>query len=74
MYFFQATFDLILNKAVAAKLPRDEMVKTLFVFSDMEFDEAGGDKYETDYMLIERKFAEAGYPLPGNLLLFVFYF
>ena len=34
----------------------------------MEFDEAGGRKYETDYMLIERKFAEAGYSLPGNSL------
>ena len=40
----------------------------------MEFDEAGGQKYETDYMLIERKFAEAGYPLPGNSLFYVFYF
>jgi len=50
------------------------MVKTVFVFSDMEFDEAGGRKYETDYMLIERKFAEAGYPLPGNSLVYLIKF
>lgn len=41
------------------------MVQTIFVFSDMEFDDCGGDKYETDYQMIQRKFAEAGYPLPG---------
>ena len=58
---------MILNKAIAAKLPPNEMVKTLFVFSDMEFDEAdGGDKYETDFMQIQQKFAESGYPMPGK--------
>ena len=58
---------MILNKAIAAKLPANEMVKTIFIFSDMEFDDCGGKQYETDFMLIQRKFAESGYPSPGNL-------
>jgi len=62
-----------LNKAIAAKLPANEMVKTIFIFSDMEFDCCGGKQYETDYMLIQRKFAESGYPLPGNLFIFLLY-
>jgi len=65
---------LILNKAIAAKLPPNEMVKTLFVFSDMEFDEAdNGGKNETDFMQIQHKFADAGYPMPGKLYFKTFY-
>ncbi len=61
---------MILNKAIAAKLPSNEMVKTIFVFSDMEFDEAdNGGKNETDFMQIQHKFADAGYPMPGILYL-----
>ncbi|KAG7583286.1 Uncharacterized conserved protein UCP015417 vWA [Arabidopsis suecica] len=37
---FQKVFDLILEVAVEAKLKPEEMIKTLFVFSDMEFDQA----------------------------------
>ncbi len=33
-------FNLILERAVKAKLPPSDMVKTLFIFSDMEFDKA----------------------------------
>lgn len=41
------------------------MVKTLFIFSDMEFDACGGDQYETDYKMIKKKFDDAGYQLPA---------
>jgi hypothetical protein len=41
------------------------MVKTLFIFSDMEFDDCGGNEYETDYQFVKRKFEQAGYPLPA---------
>ena len=41
------------------------MVKTIFIFSDMEFDACGGTEYETDYQLIRRLFDEAGYQLPA---------
>ncbi|KAK9829195.1 hypothetical protein WJX72_004438 [[Myrmecia] bisecta] len=37
---FDAVFELLLACALAVKLPPEDMVKTLFVFSDMEFDDA----------------------------------
>ncbi|KAI8566425.1 hypothetical protein RHMOL_Rhmol02G0039600 [Rhododendron molle] len=80
---FQKVFDRILEVAVQGKLREDEMIKTVFVFSDMEFDQASkssrysfsglrGSRYgrtsanttnnwETDYMVIERKYKEKGY-------------
>jgi hypothetical protein len=61
---FQAVFDLLLNKAVREKTPPSDMIRTIFVFSDMEFDSCGGKAYETDYQLIKRKYSQAGYPMP----------
>ncbi|KAK3132112.1 hypothetical protein QOZ80_6AG0515970 [Eleusine coracana subsp. coracana] len=58
---FQATFDRILQVAVDAKLAPEKMIKTLFVFSDMEFDQASQNPWETDYQAICRKFRDAGY-------------
>ena len=64
-FIYQAVFDLILQLATSIKLRPEDMVKTLFIFSDMEFDECGGHEYETDYQLIKRKFEDAGYRLPA---------
>ncbi|WWC63850.1 uncharacterized protein I303_106455 [Kwoniella dejecticola CBS 10117] len=62
---FYKVFDLILNTAKQQNLKPDEMVKKVFVFSDMQFDAAAHNDYgETEHKVIERKFAEAGYPLP----------
>ena len=58
---FQAVFDKLLSVAVAGKLSPEQMVKKVFVFSDMEFDEASLRPWETDYEAITRKFTEAGY-------------
>ncbi|RLN11592.1 hypothetical protein C2845_PM09G20190 [Panicum miliaceum] len=58
---FQAVFDKLLSVAVAGKLPSERMVKKVFVFSDMEFDQASSNPWETDYEAITRKFTEAGY-------------
>ncbi|XP_074348459.1 uncharacterized protein LOC141687172 [Apium graveolens] len=58
---FQKVFDQILKVAVGAKLSEEQMVKRLFVFSDMEFDEASLHPWETDYQAIQRKFKENGY-------------
>ncbi|KAF7151646.1 hypothetical protein RHSIM_Rhsim02G0036400 [Rhododendron simsii] len=72
---FQKVFDRILEVAVKGKLSEDEMMKTLFFFSDMEFDRASRtynycgsgygrastNNWETDYMVIERKYKEKGY-------------
>ncbi|XP_076909469.1 uncharacterized protein LOC143566736 [Bidens hawaiensis] len=58
---FQKVFDKMLEVAVNSKLREDDMVKRVFVFSDMEFDEASSDPWETDYEAIVRKFKASGY-------------
>jgi hypothetical protein len=59
---FQAVFDQILVVAVEDNLTEDQLINRVFVFSDMEFDEAYGlDSWETDYQVIQRKFRENGY-------------
>ena len=58
---FRRVFDRILNISVTAQLSEDQMVKTVFVFSDMEFDQASKNPWETDYMVIQKKFKERGY-------------
>ncbi|EAZ01909.1 hypothetical protein OsI_23935 [Oryza sativa Indica Group] len=57
----QAVFDQLLHVAVSGNLPPERMVKKVFVFSDMEFDQASSRAWETDYEAITRKFNEAGY-------------
>uniref|UniRef100_A0A0E0M2Z4 TROVE domain-containing protein n=1 Tax=Oryza punctata TaxID=4537 RepID=A0A0E0M2Z4_ORYPU len=59
---FQAVFDQILRTAVDGRLPPEKMIRTVFVFSDMEFDQASTtNHWETDYEAICRKFGSAGY-------------
>ncbi|CBI38184.3 unnamed protein product, partial [Vitis vinifera] len=58
---FQKVFDLILQVAVNGKLSQDAMIKRIIVFSDMEFDQASANSWETDYEAIKRKFRESGY-------------
>ncbi|KAL8254273.1 hypothetical protein R6Q59_032494 [Mikania micrantha] len=58
---FQKVFDLILEVASNCRLTQQQMIKRVFVFSDMEFDEASVNPWETDYQVIKRKFADKGY-------------
>ncbi|PKI55147.1 hypothetical protein CRG98_024438 [Punica granatum] len=58
---FQKVFDLILEIVKNGKLSSDQIVKRVFVFSDMEFDQASSNPWETDYQVIKRKFRVAGY-------------
>ncbi|KAK4367114.1 hypothetical protein RND71_014994 [Anisodus tanguticus] len=59
--FHIKVFDKILEVAVKGKLNEGQMIKRLFVFSDMEFDQASRTPWETDYQVIQRKFKEKGY-------------
>lgn len=64
---FEKVFDLLLKKAVNEKIPNDDMVKTVFVFTDMQFDDAKGnnrDKKETLFETIKTKYTNAGYTMP----------
>ncbi|GJY84743.1 hypothetical protein Tco_0498769 [Tanacetum coccineum] len=58
---FQKVFDQMLEVAVTNKLSEDQMVKRVFVFSDMEFDRASSRTWETDYEAVQRKFKSRGY-------------
>lgn len=65
---FNAVFTkLILPMAIQHKLPKEEMIKRLFVFSDMEFDESqerGTREWTTEHEGVAKAFEEAGYDLP----------
>jgi hypothetical protein len=57
-----ATFDMILNRAVAAKLPQEAMPKKIMIISDMQFDQA--TRFGTNYETIKHKYSDAGYDMP----------
>lgn len=68
---FVAVFEeLILPMALRNKLKQEDMVKRIFVFSDMQFNTAsrsagrGGDRWSTSYERIQKKFQDAGYEMP----------
>ncbi|GAB2219954.1 hypothetical protein Droror1_Dr00007595 [Drosera rotundifolia] len=57
---FQKVFNLMLEVAVKGQLQPDRMIKRIFVFSDMEFEQASSRPWETDYMAIQRKYEKKG--------------
>ncbi|KAJ3052140.1 hypothetical protein HK097_006837 [Rhizophlyctis rosea] len=61
---FQKVFDMILQRAQEHEVPADQMIKTIFVFSDMQFDQADPNGQRTDHQIIKKKFEDAGYTLP----------
>ena len=67
---FNAVFTkLLLPLAVEAKLPKEEMIKRLFVFSDMQFDESyrdtlGDGSWQTEHQKVVKAFGEADYDVP----------
>lgn len=61
----QAVFEMILQNAKQAKLTQNEMVKTLFIFTDMQFDQCTCSPFESTFEHAKRTFGEAGYTLPN---------
>lgn len=71
---FQAVFDLILRVAQKNNINNDDMVRKIYVISDMEFDMAGGhERYDweigrrtqpTNFEAIKQKYINAGYDMP----------
>jgi hypothetical protein len=64
---FVAVFEkVILPMAVENKIKQDDMVKQVFVFSDMQFDAASSstERWSTSYERIKTKFSAAGYEMP----------
>ncbi|KAI9810607.1 MAG: hypothetical protein M1827_006169 [Pycnora praestabilis] len=67
--FLSVFENLVLPMAVDNKLKKEDMVKQIFVFSDMQFDAAENSsseplRWETAYERIKRKFSAAGYDMP----------
>ncbi|KAJ6512554.1 hypothetical protein C8R45DRAFT_1059263 [Mycena sanguinolenta] len=68
---FRAVFlDFLLPLAIQNKVKPEDMIRCVFVFFDMQFDNAartwdanarGTNAWETNYDIIERKFKAAGY-------------
>ncbi|EFC39076.1 predicted protein [Naegleria gruberi] len=58
-----STFKLILEMALKNNLPKDQMIKKVVVFSDMQFNESSADT--TSHQEIVDMFAEHGYEAPG---------
>ncbi|KAI1153440.1 hypothetical protein F4825DRAFT_415209 [Nemania diffusa] len=64
---FVAVFErLLLPMAIRNKLSQEDMVKRVFVFSDMQFDEADGssNRFSSSFERIKRSYADAGYDMP----------
>ncbi|KAJ7649848.1 hypothetical protein FB45DRAFT_974086 [Roridomyces roridus] len=57
---------LILPLAIENRIKPEDMIKRLFVFSDMQFDQAtsGTLQWETNYNYIERAYRAEGYEVP----------
>jgi hypothetical protein len=58
----QSVFNLILKRAKAESVAREDMPKVIIVISDMEFDI--GVEGDTNLETIKQKYATAGYALP----------
>lgn len=75
---FMKVFRLILSRALENKLAADGMIKRVFVFSDMEYNQAeinpilhvansvtpGTQQYSTHFEILKAEFSAAGYELP----------
>lgn len=71
-----AAFQLVLDRACAADIPPEQMLDTIFIFSDMQFDQAVGGQWvpgvgyptwegrKTNYQKAKDDFAQHGYKLP----------
>ena len=61
----EAVFDLILRTAVKHGTPQEELPSVLYIFSDMEFNQAILNPSRTIYDNAREKFEAAGYQLPA---------
>lgn len=58
--------DLILPLAKKHKVKQEDMVKQVFIFSDMQFNQGTStDRWSTSYGRIKEEYADAGYEMPS---------
>lgn len=61
----QATFRLLLDKAIAGELTQEDMPELLWILSDMQFNSISGYGDCTNFQAIDKMYAEAGYKRPN---------
>ena len=57
------TFNVLLDRAIAGKVAQEDMPTKLLIISDMEFDEACGNR--TNFDSIKNMYEQWGYQMPG---------
>ena len=60
----QKTFDMILEKGLAAGLTEAQMPKRIYIISDMQFDAVNGYGSSTNFEEIDKKYEESPYTRP----------
>jgi len=61
----QKVFDLVLDTAVENSVKKEDMPSTIYILSDMEFDQATtGRQTKTNFEVIKQKYNESGYDMP----------
>lgn len=60
----EAAYNLILRIAVENNVEKKDMVKTLFIFSDMQFNSCTSNRDKRNIDVARAKFNDAGYDLP----------
>jgi hypothetical protein len=58
-----AVFDMILEHAIRSNLDPDQMIETIFIFTDMQFDQCFSS-HKTNFECIKEHYNENGYDLP----------
>ncbi len=61
----QKVFELVLSAAVNNNIPQEELPKTLYIISDMEFDHCTNGAQLTNFEYAKKLFESAGYKLPN---------
>ena len=57
-------YDKLLKTAVKNKVPQSDMPTKIYMISDMEFNSSNVGGNRTNFEVIKRKFADAGYEMP----------
>ncbi len=61
----EAVFELVLNAAVANRVPQKELPETLYIISDMEFDACSRNADLSNFEYARSRYASHGYKLPN---------
>ena len=61
----EAVFELILSKAIASRLSKEDLPKTIIILSDMQFDSCVRGASNSAMQMIRQKYTYYGYQIPN---------